>query len=101
MISVFFNNEVKDMFRRATMQRTWPEGEFDWSGTTETYHWLEVKPDVWMGTNRLCENEAEAIEIQNETGYGERKTKTLAIGCATRYLQLTADPNTLKIFDPA
>jgi len=89
------------MFRRATSVRTWPEGKFEWSGTTQTFHWLEVKQDVWIGTNRLCESEDEAIEIQNQTGYGKRKTKALQIGAATRFLQQTSDPDTLEIFDPA
>jgi len=89
------------MFRRATTVRTWPEGPHEWSGTIETYHWLEVKKDVWIGTNRLCESKDEAIEMQNQTGYGKRKTKCLQIGAATRWLQMTADSGTLEIFDPA
>lgn len=89
------------MFRRATMQRTWPEGQHEWSGTTETFHWLEIKPDLWIGTSRLCENEGEAKDMQKYCGYSERKTKTLSMLTHTSYLKLTSDQDTLEIFDPA
>ena len=89
------------MFRRATMQRTWPKGQHEWSGTTETFHWLEVEPDLWIGTNRICESEVEAKDMQEYCGYGERKTKTRSMLAHTRYLRQTADSETLEIFDPA
>jgi len=89
------------MFRRTTSVRTWPEGEFEWSGTTETYHWLEISPDGFVGTNRLCESEDEAIEIQNECGYGERRTKMKSLLAGLRYIGQTANPGTVEVFDPA
>jgi hypothetical protein len=82
------------MFRRATCQRTWPE-----TGC-ETYHWLEIAPDSWVGTNRLCESEDEAKEMQNQCGYGERQTGKLAITATLGWIRLTADPDTVEVFDP-
>jgi len=99
------------MFRRATSVRTWPKGEFDWSGTTETYHWLEVQEDRWVGTSRLCENEEEAVQMQKETGHAKpqeyktdkdgRKYRTMQITMDLGYIRQTSDPDTVEVFDPA
>jgi len=89
------------MFRRATSVRTWPKGPHEWSGTTETYHWLEVSKDGFIGTSRLCESEAEAIEMQNYCGYGNRKRKTRSMLCSLGYIRMQADEDTFELFDPA
>ena len=99
----FFNKEIT-MFRRATSTRTWPEG-------AESYCWLEIKPDSFVGTSRLCESEDEAIEMQNQCGHGEpqeyktdkdgRKYRTMSITATLGWIRQTSDPNTVKVLDPA
>jgi len=89
------DSNTTPMFRRATCQRTWPE-----TGT-EDYCWLEIGPDHWVGTNRLCESEDEAVEMQNQTGHGERKIGSLAITATLGWIRQTADPGTVEVFDPA
>jgi len=90
-----------NIFRRAISVRTWPESKFEWSGTTETYHWLEVIPDGFIGTNRLCESKDEAIEMQNSTGHGERKTGSMAMTATLGYIRMTSNQGTVEVFDPA
>ncbi len=81
------------MFRRATCQMTI-------AGKSETFYFLEVTPDGFIGTNRLCKTKDEAIMMQNEVGHGDEPKNFMQMTLATRYLRMTSDPETLEIFDP-
>jgi len=80
------------MFRRAIAK-----GTFD--GQPETFYFVEVNDDSWIGTNRLCASEDEAREIKESTGHGKRKTGSMQLTMATRYLRMTSDE--LEILEPA
>lgn len=79
-------------FRIAEVKRTWDEGK-----DAETHYWLELKPDLWTETNRPCESREEAVEMLEQSGYGERQTKTLHMLAHTRYLRMTSDRDTFKV----
>ncbi len=81
-----------DKFRIAETKRTWEEHSH-----TETYHWLELKPDLWTGTNRPCETREEAMELLEKSGHGAKQTGSLEMLAHTRFLKTTADPGTFKI----
>jgi len=81
------------MFRRASCQMTI-------ANKPETFYFLEVRENGFIGTNRLCETVDEAIHMQNETGHGENHKGPMHMTLALRYLRMTSDPDTLELFDP-
>ena len=66
----------------------------------ETFYFLEVKPDGFVGTNRLCETMDEAIYMQNEVGHGDDPSGLLHMTLSSRFLRMNSDRDTLEIFDP-
>ena len=75
----------------------------NWVGTTETYYWLEVEPDLWLGTSRLAETIEDVDEFmqllkKQETTKGDGQ-RTYAMRCAASFLETTSD--SLRILDPA
>lgn len=85
---------MEKLFRRATTTKVWEKGD-----EPETYYWLEVRPDGWIETTRLGKSREEAIAMQNESGYGDEKTKSFYITTTTGCLRMESD--SLNILNPA
>lgn len=86
-------NDDNTMFRRAECQVAFGDDK------PETFYLLEVRPNGFINTNRLCETMEEAINLQNEVGHGSEPKGSQVITFAERYLRMTSVPGTLKIID--
>ena len=83
------------MFRRAIVQGTY-------EGKPETFYFLEVKEDAWVGTNRLAENREESEWLAAESGHfknGVIEVKTLMMTMNERFIRQNNDD--VEILDPA